>query len=75
MGSKHSDRLGVCLDTCHLNDAGYDVHDIDNILQKFDDIIGLDRLLVVHLNDSKMKKALTRIAMKILVMELLDSKP
>lgn len=51
--SKHSDRLGVCLDTCHLNDAGYDVHDIDNILKKFDDIIGLDRLLVVHLNDSK----------------------
>lgn len=51
--SKHSDRLGVCLDTCHLNDAGYDVHDINNILKKFDDIIGLDRLLVVHLNDSK----------------------
>lgn len=51
--SKHSDRLGVCLDTCHLNDAGYDVHDIDNVLKKFDDIIGLDRLLVVHLNDSK----------------------
>lgn len=51
--SKHSDRLGVCLDTCHLNDAGYDVHDINNVLKKFDDIIGLDRLLVVHLNDSK----------------------
>lgn len=54
--SKHSDRLGVCLDTCHINDAGYDVHDIDHILKKFDDIIGLDRLLVIHLNDSKNEK-------------------
>jgi deoxyribonuclease-4 len=54
--SKHSDRLGVCLDTCHINDAGYDVHDIDDILKKFDDIIGLDRLLVIHLNDSKNEK-------------------
>jgi len=54
--SRHSDRLGVCLDTCHINDAGYDVYDIENILQKFDDIIGLNRLLVIHLNDSKNEK-------------------
>jgi deoxyribonuclease-4 len=52
-GSRHKDRLGVCLDTCHINDAGYDVHDVDGVLKKFDEIIGLDYLLVVHLNDSK----------------------
>lgn len=50
---KHKERLGVCLDTCHINDAGYDVHDVDNILKTFNEIIGLDRLLVLHLNDSK----------------------
>lgn len=49
----HKDRLGVCLDTCHISDAGYDINDFDNILKEFDSIIGLDRLLVVHLNDSK----------------------
>ena len=50
---KYSNRLGVCLDTCHINDAGYDVHDVDNVLKEFDSIIGLDRLLVIHINDSK----------------------
>lgn len=50
---KHKDRLGVCLDTCHINDAGYDVHDVDSVLKEFDRVIGLDRLLVVHINDSK----------------------
>lgn len=55
-GCKHQDRLGVCLDTCHINDAGYDVFDVDNILNEFDRIIGLDRLLVIHLNDSKNPK-------------------
>ncbi len=50
---KHSNRLGVCLDTCHINDAGYNVHDVDEILNEFDRIIGLNRLLVVHINDSK----------------------
>ncbi|MFA5235928.1 MAG: deoxyribonuclease IV [Bacilli bacterium] len=47
------ERLGVCMDTCHLNDSGYDVHDVDGILDTFDRIVGLDRLLVVHINDSK----------------------
>ena len=47
------DRLGVCLDTCHVHDAGYDVNDADGLLKEFDDVIGLDRLLVVHVNDSK----------------------
>lgn len=48
------DKLGVCLDTCHVYDAGYDiVHDLDGVLAKFDHVIGLDRLFSVHLNDSK----------------------
>ena len=50
---EHKDRLGVCLDTCHISDAGYDVKDFDKILEEFDQIVGLDRLLVVHVNDSK----------------------
>ena len=50
---KYQDRLGVCLDTCHISDAGYDVNDVDGVLNEFDRIIGLNKLLVVHLNDSK----------------------
>lgn len=46
-------KLGVCLDTCHINDAGYDETDFDKILDEFDKIIGLDRLKVIHVNDSK----------------------
>ena len=49
----YQNRLGVCLDICHVHDAGYDVNDTDSLLKEFDDIIGLDRLLVVHVNDSK----------------------
>lgn len=52
-GCKHQERLGVCLDTCHVHDAGYDVSSIDALLDEFDGIIGLDRLRVIHLNDSK----------------------
>lgn len=49
-----NDRLTICLDTCHVHDAGYDiVNDLDGVLEEFDRIIGLDRLAVVHLNDSK----------------------
>jgi deoxyribonuclease-4 len=47
------DKLGVCLDTCHIHDAGYNVKDFDTVLDKFDEIIGLDRLKVLHINDSK----------------------
>jgi deoxyribonuclease-4 len=51
---KHNDRLGVCADTCHLYSYGYDiVNDFDGVMQQFDDIIGLDRLKVFHINDSK----------------------
>lgn len=46
--------LGVCLDTCHVNDAGYDiVNDLPGVLAEFDRVIGLERLCAVHLNDSK----------------------
>ena len=48
------DRIGVCFDTCHVWDAGYDlVNDIDGVLHYFDDVIGLSRLKAVHFNDSK----------------------
>lgn len=47
------DHIGVCLDTCHINDGGYDiVNNIDNVLEEFDKIIGLDKLKAIHLNDS-----------------------
>lgn len=52
-GVKLKDKIGVCMDTCHLNDAGYDLDDFDSILEEFDEIIGLDYLKVVHVNDSK----------------------
>ena len=45
--------VGVCLDTCHIHDAGYDITDIDSLLEEFDSKIGLDNLYVIHLNDSK----------------------
>ena len=48
------DQLGVCLDTCHVSDAGYDIaNDLDGVLAEFDRVIGLDRLKALHLNDSK----------------------
>ena len=50
---KCSDKLGVCLDTCHIHDAGYDLNDFDQILDEFDQIVGLDKLKVIHVNDSK----------------------
>jgi deoxyribonuclease-4 len=53
---KQKEQYGVCLDTCHINDAGYDLHDFDGILDEFDHVIGLDRLHVIHLNDSKNEK-------------------
>lgn len=49
-----STKLGVCLDTCHVNDAGYDiVRDLDGVLDEFDRVVGIDRLHAVHINDSK----------------------
>ena len=53
-GVTHNDRLSVCFDTCHTHDAGYNVaQDFDGVLNQFDKIIGIDRLKVLHINDSK----------------------
>ncbi|MFC2948372.1 deoxyribonuclease IV [Virgibacillus sediminis] len=53
-GVTENDKLSICLDTCHIHDAGYDiVNDFDGVLNEFDKIIGLDRLKVIHVNDSK----------------------
>lgn len=53
-GVELSDKMGVCLDTCHIYEAGYDiVKDLKGVLDEFDRIIGLDRLYAIHLNDSK----------------------
>lgn len=53
-GCEHDELLGVCLDTCHVADAGYDiVGDLDGVLDEFDRVVGLDRLRTLHLNDSK----------------------
>ncbi|MGZ9583582.1 deoxyribonuclease IV [Paenibacillus marinisediminis] len=49
-----NNRLSVCMDTCHIHDAGYDiVNNLDGVLEQFDRVVGLDRIAVVHLNDSK----------------------
>lgn len=53
-GVTHNERLSICFDTCHTHDAGYDVvNDFDGVLNEFDKIIGIDRLKVLHINDSK----------------------
>ncbi len=53
-GVTHNQHLSVCFDTCHTHDAGYDiVNDFDGVLKEFDSIIGLDRIKVLHINDSK----------------------
>ncbi|WP_080845041.1 deoxyribonuclease IV [Cytobacillus gottheilii] len=53
-GVTHNEHLSVCFDTCHTHDAGYDiVEDFDGVLESFDKIVGLDRLKVLHINDSK----------------------
>ena len=51
--AKHGDRLRVCMDTCHLHDAGFDVSNFDAILEAFDRVISLERLVCIHVNDSK----------------------
>lgn len=53
-GVKIKEKMGVCIDTCHLFEAGYDiVNDLEAVLERFDEIVGLDRLHAIHLNDSK----------------------
>lgn len=53
-GVKYSDKLRVCFDTCHTNDAGYDlVNDYDSVMEEFDRVIGKEQIAVFHINDSK----------------------
>ena len=52
-GIEDKSKVGVCMDTCHLNDAGFDISDFDSILDSFDSIIGLKYLHCIHINDSK----------------------
>lgn len=49
----HPETYGICFDTCHTHDAGYDIADIDSVLDRFDAVLGLERMHVIHLNDSK----------------------
>ena len=50
---ERNDKIGVCLDTCHVFDAGYDiVNNLDGVLEEFDRVIGIERLKAIHLNDS-----------------------
>jgi deoxyribonuclease IV len=50
---EHKDRFGVCLDTCHISDGGYDVAYVEGVLAEFDRVVGLNKLLCMHINDSK----------------------
>ncbi len=53
-GVHYNDKLSVCLDTCHIHDAGYDIiNDFDGVLAQFDKFVGIDRIKVLHVNDSK----------------------
>ncbi len=56
-GVKEFSKVAVCIDTCHLHDAGYELADFDSFLKQFDSMIGLSKLLVVHVNDSKNSKS------------------
>ncbi|MDD2181530.1 MAG: deoxyribonuclease IV [Bacilli bacterium] len=51
-GVKYNEHIKVCLDTCHINDAGYLISDFDNVLKEFDKVIGLPKLACIHINDS-----------------------
>lgn len=52
-GVNQKDNIGVCIDTCHLNDAGYDVRNFDKVLDEFDKVIGISKIGCIHINDSK----------------------
>lgn len=53
----HKEKIGVCLDTCHINDAGYDLNNFDKVLDNFDEVIGLGKLKCLHVNDSKNERS------------------
>lgn len=52
-GVIYKNKLAVCLDTCHISDAGYDLQDVDGVIREFDKVLGLSRLACIHINDSK----------------------
>lgn len=56
-GVHNKERIGVCMDTCHMNDAGYDLTDFDKLLNYFDEVVGLEFLHCIHINDSKNGKS------------------
>ena len=61
------EKVGICFDTCHVYDGGYDiVNDLDGVLGEFDEIIGLEKLYAIHLNDSKNQSEAAKTAMKLL---------
>ena len=53
----YKEKIGLCLDTCHLNDAGYDIEKFDDVLDEIDDKIGLNKVMCIHINDSKNPKS------------------
>ena len=55
-GIKNKEKIGVCLDTCHLNDSGYDITNFDELLEKFGKIVGINKIKCIHINDSKNEK-------------------
>ena len=60
-GVTNNERLSVCFDTCHTHDAGYDIiNDFDGVLEQFDKIIGINRIKVVHINDSKHERGASK---------------
>ncbi|UII54896.1 deoxyribonuclease IV [Cytobacillus spongiae] len=60
-GVHYNDKLSVCFDTCHIHDAGYDiVNDFDAVIENFDKIVGIDRLKVLHINDSKNERGMRK---------------
>ncbi|MBM7607067.1 deoxyribonuclease-4 [Lysinibacillus composti] len=60
-GVTNNERLSVCFDTCHTHDAGYDIiNDFDGVLEQFDKIIGINRIKVVHINDSKNERGASK---------------
>jgi len=52
-GVKFNDKIMVCMDTCHMNDAGYDITNFDSVLEEFDRVVGLEKIACIHINDSK----------------------
>ena len=75
-GVNLKEKVGVCMDTCHVHEAGYDiVNNLDGVLAEFDKYIGLDKLYAIHLNDSKNERGARKDRTKSLVEGRLASKP